>query len=149
MSKLRTGDILIFNTLSGGTIQTVNGEPEMTGGFESAVYITLFGGNGNDLWMNEYLTEEEKIKSEFIGFIESAPLTLFNIKRAEQLAQTDLKWFIDSGIADIIEIEIEATGNKRIDLTVDIQKDKETLFKNIYQINWGFQESSPSSGRIL
>ena len=149
MSKLRTGDIAIYNDDSGGNIQVINGEPVMDGGFESAVYITLFGSDGTNFWMNEYLTESEKIKSEFMGFMEGSPLTLLNINRSQELAQSDLKWFIDEGIADTIDVVVEAVGKNRVNITITIRANHETLFENTYQINWGFQENNAATGRIV
>jgi len=149
MSKPRTGDIYIYNTNSGGTIQVINGEPEMDGGFESAAYLSLFGNNGSDFWGNEYATESQKLKGQFIGFIESAPITLININRAQDLALLDLQWFIDDGIADTIGAEITEDGKNRIELTVDMQLDGNTVFENTYQINWQLQKDDPATGRIV
>jgi phage gp46-like protein len=149
MSKLRQGDVYIFNDTSGGNIQVINGEPEMDGGFESAVFITLFGNNGSSFWMNEYLTEDEKIKSEFMGFVEAAPITLTNINRAKELARSDLQWFINVGIADTIEIEIDAETRNRIDMDVIMLEDSVVIFKNTYQVNWGYQENDPAGGRLI
>lgn len=149
MSKLREGDIAIFNTDSGGNIQVINGEPVMDGGFESAVYITLFGNNGDNLWMNEYFTEDEKIESAFMGFMEASPITLSNINRAQELALSDLQWFINVGIADTITVVIDAVTKNRVDVTITILTNGEELFKNIYEVNWGFQENDSATGRII
>ena len=149
MSKLREGDIAIFNTDSGGNIQVINGEPVMDGGFESAVYITLFGNNGDNLWMNEYFTEDEKIESAFMGFMEASPITLSNINRAQELALSDLQWFINVGIADTITVVIDAVTKNRVDVTITILTNVEELFKNIYEVNWGFQENDSATGRII
>lgn len=126
-----------------------NIEPVMDGGFESAVYITLFGNNGDNLWMNEYLTEDEKIESAFMGFMEASPITLSNINRAQELALSDLQWFINVGIADTITVVIDAVTKNRVDVTVTILTNGEELFKNIYEVNWGFQENDPATGRII
>ena len=126
-----------------------NIEPVMDGGFESAVYITLFGNNGDNLWMNEYLTEDEKIESSFMGFMEASPITLSNINRAQELALSDLKWFINVTIADTITVVIDAITKNRVDITVIILANGEELFKNTFQVNWGFQENDPATGRIV
>ena len=126
-----------------------NIEPVMDGGFESAVYITLFGNNGDNFWMNEYFTEDEKIESAFMGFMEASPITLSNINRAQELALSDLQWFINVGIADTITVVIDAVTKNRVDVTVTILANGEELFKNIYEVNWGFQENDPATGRII
>ena len=124
-------------------------EPIMDGGFESAAEITLEGGDGTNFWMNEYLTEDEKIISAFIGFIQGNPLTLLNINRAQELALSDFQWFINVGIADTIDIVVEAVSKNRVDVTVIILANGEELFKNIYEVNWGFQENDSATGRII
>ena len=128
---------------------TRNIEPVMDGGFESAVYITLFGNNGDNLWMNEYFTEDEKIESSFMGFMEASPITLSNINRAQELALSDLQWFINVGIADTITVVIDAVNKNRVDMTVTILTNEEELFKNIFEVNWGFQENNAATGRII
>ena len=126
-----------------------NIEPVMDGGFESAAEITLEGGDGTNFWMNEYLTEDEKIKSAFMGFIQGNPLNLLNINRAQELALSDFQWFINVGIADTIDIVVEAVSKNRVDVTVTILANGEELFKNTFQVNWGFQENDPATGRIV
>ncbi|GAG06443.1 unnamed protein product, partial [marine sediment metagenome] len=42
------GDILLLSTKDGGDINIESGLIEMTAGFETAVYLSLFGGNIED-----------------------------------------------------------------------------------------------------
>ena len=100
MSKLRQGDVLLFSTGDGGNIEIINGEPTMDGGFESAVYMSLFQSDGKPHWMEEYQEENEKTRSEFHNFIKGNLKTVGNLNRAVVLAEKDLDWFITSGIAD-------------------------------------------------
>jgi phage gp46-like protein len=149
MSKLREGDVFIFNTNEGGSIQVINGEPEMDGGMESAVYLSLFGNDGSDFWMNEYLTQSEKLTGSFIGFIIANAKTITTLNKAEEFARNDLQWFLSDGIADKINISISSISRNIINLSVEIQADGETVFEKIYQINWGFQLNNPASERII
>ena len=148
MSKLRQGDILIVQTDSGGTIQVLNGEPEMDGGLESAVYLSLFGNDGSDYWANEYFTEDQKLTGLFIGFMLGNPKTISTINQAREFARQDMQWFINSGIADTVDVTITSPSRQRIDLTVELKIDGNTLFQNTFQINWEFQINDPAHERI-
>jgi phage gp46-like protein len=148
MSKLRQGDILLFQTNDGGEIKSVNGEPEMDGGMESAVYISIFGSDGKAHWMEEYQEENEKTRSEFINFIEGNQKTLANINRAASLLEKDLDWFKSSGIVDIIDISFEDVNVNRSKVIIEMQKNGETVSDTEFEINWIFQKENPGSARI-
>jgi len=148
MSKLRQGDILLFNTEDGGEIKVVNGEPVMDGGFESAIYLSLFQGDGKSHWMEEYQNESEKSRSEGINFIEGNNKTISNINRAIILFQKDLQWLIDKEIADIIDIDFDDVSIIRSKFTINILKNGNTVSKIEFQVNWNYQKSDPASGRL-
>lgn len=42
------GDVLLFDTEDGGEISVINGLVIADGGFNTAVYLSLFGGNKDD-----------------------------------------------------------------------------------------------------
>lgn len=148
MSKLREGDIYLFDTLDGGEILIKNGEPEMDGGFESAVYLSYFGQSKTPWWANEHLNESEKITSQFYPFILGTPKTTQSINKAEELASQDVQWFVDEGICDNISVEIKSLSANSVSLETTLLANKNILFKNEYQVNWGFQQNDPASGRI-
>lgn len=148
MSKLRTGDISLFDELDGGEISVVNGEPKMDGGFESSVYIALEGHENDKLnWMDEYTTESEKIGGRFAAFIKAVPKTIANINKAEQLALLDLDSFLSDNQVDKIDVTIIDNGINKISMLVEMSKDRKTIFENEYQINWEFQLQSPANER--
>ena len=41
-------DVLLSQTADGGEITVANGQVALTGGLESAVYLSIFGGNDSD-----------------------------------------------------------------------------------------------------
>lgn len=147
MDKEFGGDVLIFDSEEGGEISVVNGLVLMDRGFSSAVYLSLFGGNGKDLgdvasnntwWGNklEDSLESEKLVSRFVSFISSEPLTSKNLILAEDKIQEDLKWFVDDGIADLIEVEILDAGNNRIQVDIKIGKDGEMIESGRFGFQW-------------
>lgn len=148
MSILRQGDLYIYLTPDGAEIEVNNGEPVMDGGFESAVLLSLFESAEKDHWMNEYMSEDEKIRGNFYSFIKSSPKNKNTMRKAEELAKLDLQWFIDSGTADEIEVEITSKSHIRIDMEINILADGNTIFNRVYGINWLYQMNDPASGRI-
>ena len=148
MSQLREGDIFIFNTNPGGTIQVINGEPLMDGGFESAVYLSLFGNDNSPWWANEYLEESQQLDGAFIGFISGSPKSIDNLNRARQFALNDLQWFKDEGIADTIDVSVVSLDRQRIELTAELFANGELILQNTFEVNWGLQLNDPASERI-
>lgn len=149
MSQLREGDIFLFSENSGGNMQVVNGEPLMDGGFESAVYLSLFGNDSSEWWANEYLEQSQQLSGAFIGFILSEAKSIANLNRSQKFALADLQWFKDEGIADIITAEVVSVDRQRIELTIELFANAETIFKNTFEVNWGFQLNAPASGSVI
>ena len=142
------GDLLLFETIDGGDVFVENGLFVSDRQFNSAVYLSLYGGNKTDngktnsrdqFWGNflEGITESEKLRSRFQFIITGLPMSVKNIREAEQAAVIDLQWFIDEGIADQIFTTGRATGKNRFNLKVEILKDMNTLFENEYSLLWG------------
>lgn len=115
------GDLLLIETPDGGDCVMRDGLLEADRAFGTAFYISLFGGNKadsgkvknkNTWWGNTLagVTEKEKVISRFQNFISATPLTVKNIKNAEEAARQDLKWAIDEGIADAITVTGKITG---------------------------------------
>ena len=100
------GDVLLFNTSDNGNISIVNGQPVMTGGFETMIFLCLFGGNIEDdglagnkktWWGN---IEEPNISRKYISRFQNLihqgiPLTSGNLRRIELAALADLE---DQGV---------------------------------------------------
>lgn len=142
------GDVLLFDTQDGAEITIFNGLISMDKGFNSAVYLSLFGGdkddtgevvNNNTWWGNKIqnISENEKLVSRFQAFITSVPLTSKNVKLAEGKVIQDLQWMIDDGIADSIEAEIQVVGRKDINLKIVIAKFGEVIEAGNYSLQWG------------
>lgn len=141
------GDVLLFDTEDGGEISVINGLVINDGGFRTAVYLSLFGGNkddggevasGDTWWGNrlEGVSENEKLVSRFMSFVRSVPLNSKNLKIAQDKAEEDLKWFLDDDIADSVEVELMDEGNNRIQLNVRIEKSGEIIESGKYALQW-------------
>ena len=103
------GDVLLFQTENDGDIID---NFYLTQGLETAIYLSLFGGNMDDdgsrnnkksWWANAYTdTEEEKQVSRFQNLLESLPATSSNLKRLNDAILADLNWL--SGVEVIASI---------------------------------------------
>jgi len=142
------GDLLLIETPDGGDCVLQDGLLLAEWGFGTAFYISLFGGNKADpgkvknhhtWWGNTLpgITEKEKIVSRFQNFINAVPVTVKNIKDAEGLAQLDLKWAIDDGIADEINIFIRSEAINKIRVFIDAKKEGKSVYKTDYGALWG------------
>ena len=79
------GDVSLRQTDDGGEITVVNGVVEMSGGLETAVYLSLFGGNEDDdgradnpqtWWGNLAENEPERqYRSETQHLLQALPAT--------------------------------------------------------------------------
>ncbi len=140
------GDLLLIDTPDGGDLVIETGILQPDRRFDTAVYISLFGGNKEDsgkvktnkTWWGNTLEDNEtnKIVSRFQFIITAMPLTIKNIKAAEAAAKMDLQWIIDQGIADKIEAEGRTAENNFFTLAIKILKDNTTLFENSYSDLW-------------
>lgn len=145
MSVNQNGDVELFQTDDNGDIEFLNGFISMTEGFESAVYLSLFGGNydddgrdGNVLqWWANFITTEptERYRSETQNIIEGLPVTSFNLRRVEDAARRDLSWLLTRSIASSVEVSARVLGRHNLELTIDIKAEgDESQF--VFVENW-------------
>lgn len=142
------GDILIYSTEDGGEINFNDGILEMTSGFESMVYLLLFGGNRKDdstkatekyQWWGNLLEQnnpERKIHSRFQNLLFGLPATPENLKRLQSAAEQDLSVFISEKIVDKIDIEASIPAKNRIEIEIIGYKNEQRLFETIFEENW-------------
>jgi phage gp46-like protein len=141
------GDLLLYDTPDGGDVNIENGLFINDQSFNTAVYLSLFGGNKDDngkvknrkTWWGNMLdgtSESEKLISRFQSVIFGSPMTTKNIQRAESEANLDLKWIIDEGIADKITVYGSAVTRNKFSLYVMIQDNGKSIYENTFAIFW-------------
>jgi len=138
---MQEGDILLYQTNDDGEINVTNGFIEMSGGLQTAAYLSLFGGNEDDdgladnpktWWGNTTETEKSrKYISETQYLLTSLPITSANLLRVEDAAKRDLAWFKDEGVATEITVSASILGLNMVELEVNIDQ---TQFKFVE--NW-------------
>ena len=150
-TKLSTdfqGDVLLTSTDDGGEIIETDGIIEATAGFETAAFISLFGGNKNDdgtestkpqaWWGN--LTDpdnpERWMTSRTQNILTGFPATPGNLNKIIEAANLDLAWFKSEKIADTIEISASIPARNKLQLDIIILKDQKKLTELRYEENW-------------
>ena len=129
--RQQQGDVLLFQTDDEGEINVENGLVQMTSSFETAVYLSLFGGNEDDngsqdsingWWGNIDENQLEKqYRSEAQHILQGTPATSGNLRRVEDAAVRDLNWMLSSKVASKIAVAASIPGLNRIKLVIDIE----------------------------
>ena len=137
---MQEGDVKLYQTNDDGDISVTNGLIEMSGGLETAAYLSLFGGNEDDdgisgnvetWWGNLSETEKShKYISETQNLLESLPITSANLLRVEDAAKRDLAWFKDEGVATNVSVTASILGLNMIKLTVNIDQERYEFVEN-------------------
>jgi len=141
------GDVLIFNTGDGGEIEFVNGQPIMTGGFESMIFLCWFGGNFEDdglaanrkTWwanLNEQDPDKRYISRLQNLIFQGVPLNSGNRRRIEEAALADLEIFKSSGIAGEVVAEAFITGRNQLKLVAQVNSPQGENSEVAFLINW-------------
>lgn len=124
------GDVLLFQTDDDGDIIVTDGIVEMSGGLETAAYLSFFGGNedddgrdGNEFeWWGNLLEVEDapKYRSETQNLLQSIPATSSNLLRIDDATRRDLQWFIDVRAASEVTSETTMPGLNRVTIMAEI-----------------------------
>lgn len=143
------GDILIYSTNDGGEIQLDENDLFVNdNGFDSAIYLSLFGGNsedngtaatekneywGNDLDLND---PDRQLTSRLQYILTGYPATPSNLNKVKLAAKEDLQWMLNNEIID--ELEITATIPRRNYLSLEIngKKDRNAVIGLRFEKLW-------------
>ena len=139
------GDVLLFQTDDDGDIIVENGVVAMTGGFETAAYLSMFGGNedddgsdGNPLtyWGNLGVTTSSmQYRSKTQNLLQSIPATSGNLRLIDDAVASDLQWFLDEKIASSVVVATSMPALNTIKIRVTIEANGvESSFT--YTENW-------------
>jgi phage gp46-like protein len=126
-------DVKLFHRADGGEIEIRAGQPVMSDGLETAVYLSLFGGNERDSggedtqhlewWGNKSERDPaRRYRSETQHLIRSLPLVPRNLRRIEDAVHRDLAWLIPNTASRIVcAVSIPALDTVRIRIDIEIK----------------------------
>lgn len=130
-------DVLLFHAADGGEIQIENGRVQLSNTYETAVYLSLFGGNERDAgltataslqWWGNFGEDDEarQYRSETQHLIRSLPAIPANLRRIEDAAQRDLEWMLSEGI-DTIRASATIPAHDTVALDIELDCADETF----------------------
>jgi hypothetical protein len=101
------GDVQLFQDTDDGNIICDGGIVQMTGGFETAIYLSMFGGNEEDhgddatqnlQWWGNYTETDPALKyrSETQRLLNTLATNSANLRLIEAAVLRDLDWMKDS-----------------------------------------------------
>ncbi len=139
------GDVSLFQTDDDGNIEVEGGVVKMSGGLETSVYLSLFGGNEDDdgradnranWWANiDEVDPAREYHSETQNLLQALAATSGNLRRVQDAANRDLSWFITNKVSSTVNVVASIPGINRIKLTIDIgAQGEETSFEFVE--NW-------------
>ena len=142
---IQEGDVHLFATTDGGDISIENGMVKMSSGLETAVYLSLFGGNEDDdclagssfnWWGNiDEIDRQKHYRSETQNLLKSLPATTGNLRRIEDAVKRDLAWLLDAKRVSSILVSTGMPGINRIKLIIYF-KSAEREFNFNFVENW-------------
>ena len=138
-----SGDVLLFQTVDDGEIAVTDGIVSMTNGFETAVYLSLFGGNDDDSgradddltwWGNIGARDpDERMVSQTQNMMRGLPVTSGSLPSIRNAIKNDLSWM--SKYVENMEITLAIPGPKRIDIRIRFDFNGAPVTLN-YTQNW-------------
>jgi len=124
-------DVRIYHTNDNGEINIVNGTTELTGGFDSLIYLALFGGNSDDpggqdttlSWWGNLLENEEskQYRSKTQYLLRGLPATSANLQRLKVAVEKDLQFLLDLSIASSIDISVRIPALNKIEISGSVK----------------------------
>lgn len=139
------GDVSLFQTPDDGDIEVLNGLVTMSGGLETAAYLSLLGGNLEDdgrpansltWWGNLEETDRAfKYVSETQNLLQGLPAVSRNLILVEEANLRDLQWMLDNKIASSITSEASIPQVGRVSFVITILAEGEEQKFNFTE-NW-------------
>ena len=128
---------IFFEDEDGGDIIYENGQPIMDTALYNAFSISLYTDVG--YWGNlVFEKENEKLGSDYAE-ITRLPITVANLNRMEESAESALQWLIDEGVAKSVAADIRNPFSDRIEPAITITQPNGNVSK--YSTNWdNFEE---------
>lgn len=134
-------DVLLFQTLNDGDVEYKDGDLTTSAGLETAVYLSLFGGNKEDRGLSDTtktwwpnLAEVDpasQYRSETQYLIDTLVLIPANLVRIQDAVLLDLQWLKDEGIAFNINALASIPNVDRLQLDIAVDSYNFTFLETI------------------
>lgn len=124
-------DVKLIQSLDDGEIIVEAGVVELSSGLETAVYISLFGGDerddgsqdNNSKWWGNLLDDDTAFHctSKTQNLLRSLAPIPANLRRIEQSVEIDLKWLLEKKVASSVDVSASFSGLGRIKITISVK----------------------------
>jgi len=146
-------DVMLFQSLDGGDLELVNGVITLDESPFSAIYLSLFGGNTDDLgtsatkakqwWGNTDEPEPTRhMRSKTQALLVSLPAVTSNLIRIQEAAESDLAWLTDE-IAEGFEVIASLPARNTVRILIQVTGRDGTPYQFRFDRPWGL--SQPAS----
>jgi len=123
-------DVLLRQTNDGGDITVESGLFLLSEGLETAVFLSLFGGNEQDpgegesdqqWWGNLSETEPARTyRSETQYLVRALPAIPAHLLRIEHAGARDLQWMLDEGTAQSVKVSARIPELNHVVVDIDL-----------------------------
>lgn len=114
----------------------IHGNPTLTGGLDSAVYL---GGFVGPWWANRITPAGDQYTSAVEAAMRDV-LTLRTARNVEESIRSALQWLISDGVAQSIAIESEIASRERVNVAITITEPSRRRTTYRYGLNWAAQQ---------
>jgi len=140
MTSIYQGDPLLNSNGNGLDIIVLGGQPKLDNGLTNSVILSLFC----EPWFMNVIMEEdiEHVGSEFIGFLQTNPITISNLNKARSIALKDLQWMIDEKLVSEVDVRLKNPNGTVIQVLILIKPPGKTaiaILATKYGLNWKIQ----------
>lgn len=129
--------MVLYQTPDDGDIGVNAGLVQMDGGLQTAVFVSLFGGNEDDSggekdpnswWGN--IRQNRKYRSETQYLLNTTPPSSANLKRIEDAAKRDLAWMLSDNVATDIRARVTIPAYNSVMITINVDNDEFAYSEN-------------------
>jgi phage gp46-like protein len=128
-----TGDVLLtINSDGDWDMSYINGQPEMTDGFDTAMILSIFADP--DFWQNDLTNDPaEQYISEFPAVIDNGRVDSTTLKDGKAAIEKALAWMVDIDAAESVEVIGEVLNVFGLAWEITITRGG---IESRYTINW-------------
>jgi phage gp46-like protein len=136
-------DLLLIETFDGGDLQTTDNDLAVCDGYDTMVYLALFGGWG---WWGNYLMDELDASTKYASRTEKAlrevALTSAGRIQLENAVAADLEFIKKQVPGATVNVSATIVSDDRVHISINISG-------NEFSLQWDRGTRSPLKDRII
>ena len=132
-------DVLLRQSINDGDICLEDGVVVLDGGLETSAYLSLFGGNDEEVpwWGNVLETDPvRQLTSRTQRLLAGLSTVPPHLLRLRDAAVSDLAWMLTAGVASSVEVDVALPTLRRVQFTIEINAEGPPE-RFAFFANWG------------